>query len=76
MGATLRKQMPDFFSRIEKGDFAPILGWLREHVHAQGHLLEAPEIVRAAVGERDHVADLLDYLWERMGETYGVRRVP
>lgn len=76
MGATLRKQMPDFFSRIEKGDFAPVLGWLREHVHAQGHLLEAPEIVRAAVGERDHVADLLDYLWERMGETYGVRRVP
>lgn len=74
MGRTLRRTLPDFDARIERGDFAPILGWLREHVHHVGHLHEAPEIVRAAVGERDHVADLTDYLWERMGEAYGVRR--
>ena len=74
LGATLRGAMPDLDARIERGDFAPILAWLREHVHQVGHRLEAPEIVRAAVGERDSVADLLDYLWERMGAVYGVRR--
>jgi hypothetical protein len=31
-------------------------------------------IVRTAVGEQDHVANLLDYLWERLGEAYGVTR--
>jgi carboxypeptidase Taq len=74
LGKTMERDVPGFWSSVEKGDFAPILGWLRTHVHDQGHLLEAPEIVRAAVGERDHVADLLDYLWGRMGEAYGVRR--
>ena len=66
--------LPDLDARIERGDLGPILAWLREHVHVVGHRLEAPEIVRAAVGERDSVADLLDYLWERMGAVYGVRR--
>jgi carboxypeptidase Taq len=74
LGATLRAAMPDMSARIERGDFSSILTWLREHVHHVGHRLEAPEIVKAAVGERDHVADLLDYLWERMGEVHGVRR--
>ena len=74
MGRAIREALPDFEARIERGDFAPILAWLRTNVHQVGHLHEAPEIVRAAVGERDHVADLIDYLWERMGEAYGVSR--
>jgi Zn-dependent M32 family carboxypeptidase len=43
-------------------------------VHQKGHLVETPEIVRAAVGERDHVEDLLGYLWARVGTLYGVSR--
>lgn len=74
LGKTMERDVGAFWERIGKGDFAPILAWLREHVHDVGHLVEAPEIVRAAVGERDHVADLLDYLWTRMGEAYGVTR--
>lgn len=74
LGRTMEGAIGDFWERVAKGDFAPILGWLRNNVHDVGHLQEAPEIVRAAVGERDHVADLLDYLWARMGEAYGVRR--
>jgi len=34
--------------------------------------LEAPAIVRAAVGDRDPVDDLLRHLWARHGELYGV----
>jgi carboxypeptidase Taq len=72
LGKTMEREVGGFWDRIGKGEFAPILGWLREHVHDVGHLHEAPEIVRAAVGDRDHVADLLDYLWTRMHEAYGV----
>ncbi len=74
MGKALEETLPALWSQIEAGEFAPILGWLREKVHARGHLLEAPEIVKEAVGERDHVADLLDYLWQRHGALYGVSR--
>lgn len=73
-GAAMRKDLPDLDSRIEHGDFAAILSWLREKVHRQGHLLESPEIVRHAVGDRDHVEDLLTYLWDRQGALHGVKR--
>ena len=36
--------------------------------------LETPELVREAVGGRDHVEDLLSYLWGRVGTLYGVTR--
>lgn len=74
LGKTMEERIPGFWDRVESGDFAPILAWLRANVHDQGHLVEAPEIVKAAVGDRDHVEDLLDYLWTRMGEAYGVKR--
>lgn len=74
LGKTMERDIGHFWQRIGEGEFAPVLAWLRKHVHDVGHLHEAPEIVRAAVGDRDHVADLLDYLWTRMGEAYGVKR--
>jgi carboxypeptidase Taq len=74
LGATLERELPDLWARVERGDFAPVLSFLRERVHAKGHLEEAPAIMRAAVGERDHVTDLLDYLWNRHGALYGAVR--
>lgn len=74
LGAAMQSEVPDLWAKVEGGDFAPILVWLREKVHRQGHFLEAPEIIRAAVGERDHVEDLLAYLWGRQGALYGVKR--
>ena len=70
----MERDVPGFWSHVESGNFAPILAWLRKNIHDQGHLLEAPEIVKAAVGDRDYVEDLTDYLWTRMGEAYGVER--
>lgn len=73
-GAAKRVDVLDVWSRVERGEFAPILAWLREEVHRHGHLLEAPDIVRAAVGERDHVEDPLSYPWGRQGALCGVKR--
>ncbi len=74
LGAKLESELPDLWSRVEAGDFAPVLAFLREHVHQHGHLHEAPDVIHAAVGERDHVDDLLTYLWDRHGTLYGVTR--
>ncbi len=74
LGRTIEAAIPDLWARVERGDFAPVLAWLREKIHDFGHLNEAPEIVRAAVGERDHVEDLLAHLWGRQGALYGVTR--
>ena len=74
IGATLTERMPELWEQVEAGEFHAILGWLREHIHAKAHTADAPEIMKAAVGERDHVEDLVDYLWNRHGALYGVSR--
>jgi len=74
--ASFRRQMeldvPEMWTLVERGDFAPILGWMRQKVHERGHIVDAPQIVRDAVGDRDPVADLVDHLRERQGALYGI----
>ena len=73
-GQALLTEVPDLWDRVERGDFAPVLSWLRANIHEKGHLADTPELVRAVVGERDHVEDLLSYLWGRHGALHGVSR--
>lgn len=42
--------VPDIPSQIAAGDFKPLVGWLREAVHAKGSLLGTEELVIAATG--------------------------
>jgi carboxypeptidase Taq len=74
LGAALVDSLDDIWGRVEAGDFASILGWLRENIHSHGHLLDAPDRVRLVVGERDSVEDLLSYLWARHGALHGLSR--
>ena len=73
-GAKIQEDIPELWSQVEAGDFSKVLAWLRTHVHAKGHLRDAPEIFREVVGDRDPVADLVDHLWRRHGALYGVSR--
>ncbi len=66
--------IPGFWSLVESGDFAPILAWLRRHVHQKGSTATAVDIFREVAGDRDPVADLMDHLWSRHGALYGVSR--
>ncbi len=40
----------DILPGIARGDFSPLLNWLRLHIHAQGSLLDTNELVRSATG--------------------------
>lgn len=72
LAAAMTQQLPDLWERVEAGDFAPILGWLREKVHSRGKLLDAPDLLREAAGDRDPVADFMAHLRGRQGRVYGV----
>lgn len=65
--AVLRETLPDLDARVEAGDFSCVLSFLRDRIHQHGCLHDTPELLRAAVGERDHVRDLLTYLGDRYG---------
>jgi carboxypeptidase Taq len=45
------RDVPGIPAAIESGDFTPLVGWLRRHVHGLGSSLTTPEIVRAATGK-------------------------
>jgi carboxypeptidase Taq len=74
LGAALLEDRPGLWEEISAGEFGPTLAWLRERIHSKGHLDDAPVLMRQAIGDRDHVADMLDHLWRRQGALYGVTR--
>ena len=49
--AKAKLDVPAILPSIAKGDFAPLLTWLRTHVHEQGCLLNTPDLLKQATGE-------------------------
>jgi carboxypeptidase Taq len=48
--ATARRAVPELLQTIERGEFRPLLDWLRTHIHAKASLLSTAELVEAATG--------------------------
>lgn len=47
----VRRDLPNVDSLIEKGEFSPILSWLRKNVHAKARLNNAETMIKNATGE-------------------------
>ena len=45
-----KRANPGILPGIARGDFAPLLAWLREHVHAKGSRYSTAEIIQQATG--------------------------
>ena len=46
----VRAAIPDVLEAVTQGEFAPLLSWLRERIHAKGSLLSTAELVESATG--------------------------
>ncbi len=46
----LKADLPNFDALVRSRDFAPILGWLRGHIHQVGRGLTAPELIQKTTG--------------------------
>ena len=56
--------------QLAAGSFAPLLGWLREHVHRWGRRKTASEILQAATGSDLDAAPWLAYARAKYGALY------
>jgi carboxypeptidase Taq len=56
--------------KFAAGDFAPLLAWLREKIHSQGHRLWARPLVREVTGEEVTPQYLVRYLRRKFGALY------
>jgi carboxypeptidase Taq len=48
--AAARQAVPDLMAAIARGDFAPLLAWLRANVHAKGSIADTDTILSQATG--------------------------
>jgi carboxypeptidase Taq len=48
--ARIATDLPDLDERMARGDFAPLAGWLADHVHVYGRRLTPVELVARAAG--------------------------
>jgi carboxypeptidase Taq len=67
-----RADLPDLEAQIEAGEFAPLLNWLREHVHSHGRKFTPPELVERGTGRPLEAAPFVRYIKDKYKELYGL----
>jgi carboxypeptidase Taq len=63
--AAARRALPGLDAALEKGDLAPLNGWLAENVHRQGSRLGFNALLEAATGEKLNPAAFQAHLIRR-----------
>ncbi len=56
---------PDILPALERGDFSPLLAWLRANIHEQGSLMDMPDLLTHATGRPLELQPFLDHLRAR-----------
>ncbi|PIS47900.1 MAG: carboxypeptidase [Elusimicrobia bacterium CG08_land_8_20_14_0_20_51_18] len=56
---------------IERGEFAPLLGWMKEKIHSQGRKYLPEELLLRAIGEKINPEIFLDYVEKKYSAIYG-----
>ncbi len=74
LARALEEDLPELWDQVARGDFAPLLAWLRTKVHGKGAIFAGGTVLTQAVGRRDPVQDFMDHLWERQGRVHGLVR--
>lgn len=60
------------WENVERGNFAPLREWLREHIHRVGRRLTAPELIRRVTGDDLSAEPYMRYLETKYGELYSL----
>lgn len=68
----IKAVFPDLDSQLARGEFAPLLAWLRENIHAHGRRYSAPELCQRITGKPLSHEPLCDYLESKFRPLYGL----
>ncbi len=64
--------MPNLYNNIESGDFAPLLLWLRKHVHQVGRRQGAEELIKSLTNKALDIMPFMNYLENKYSQLYGI----
>ena len=62
----------DLDELIGRGEFEPILQWLRERIHSQGSIREGDELMREVTGRPLGHEAFMEYLRAKYSDLYGI----
>ncbi|NPV76118.1 MAG: carboxypeptidase M32 [Anaerolineae bacterium] len=68
----IQSDVPDLDEHIRRGEFAPLLGWLRENIHQHGAKYEPQILVQKATGSKIDPQPYLRYLRKKFSEIYAL----
>lgn len=68
--AAAKKQVPDLTTEIRKGNYKPLLTWLRTYVHAHGRRFRSEELCERITGEPLNMQYFLQYALEKYKTIY------
>ena len=61
---------------IKRGEFSPLLGWLRKNVHQHGRKFTPNELLERATGKPLTAEPWIAYVREKFGMLYGLQSAP
>jgi carboxypeptidase Taq len=67
-----RKDLGDLDTQFARGEFTPLLTWLRQNIHTQGKRYTAAQLVQRITGHPLSAEPLLNHLRQTASEVYGV----
>jgi carboxypeptidase Taq len=67
---TIKKELPDFYGHIERGEFSVIQNWLKEKIHQYGAIYTPDELIKKVTGESLNATYLVNYLEEKYSKVY------
>ncbi len=72
MRKALLRDVPEVSDLIRRGQFTPILQWLRDHVHTFGRTRKPNELIKAISGQALSEQDFLEYINAKAVRVYGL----
>ncbi len=69
---TACEQVPGMVAGFEKGEFAPLLDWLRSNIHCHGRRYGAAELCQRITGKPLSAQPLLNYLEGKLRPLHGI----
>jgi carboxypeptidase Taq len=69
----MREEITDLDAHVERGEFSPILTWLREKVHRHGRKYPPALLVQKATGKPLSAEAFIRYVKNKFGELYGLK---
>ncbi|GGL99201.1 carboxypeptidase M32 [Deinococcus aerophilus] len=70
--AAATRQVPDLEGTLARGDYAPLRGWLTEHIYQHGRTYTPHELLERTTGHGLDPQPYLDYLSGKFTELYGL----